>query len=247
MVLRILPPFRAVSAGEALAVLQGCSSIVRTGRARCGDGFAERVFLDQRVTVEAAACGVRADAVRTKKPRLLPMRVLPGVPAPPAETLVPEHPRTGVGSFRRFVGCFPFRRGRLSARARSARDRRLFGQGPPRWSSAGSSGGLRVAPRFKLRFGERGAMTREATSGTPGCAKRRRVRTTGAGRRPSRTDVAVCRKQRLVFDRSGTAAYSASMAKRMLPIGISSLREIRRCYYVDKTDHARRLAEGGKY
>ena len=39
------------------------------------------------------------------------------------------------------------------------------------------------------------------------------------------------------------------MAKRMLPIGISSLREIREtdCYYVDKTTHIRRLIEGGKY
>ena len=35
----------------------------------------------------------------------------------------------------------------------------------------------------------------------------------------------------------------------MLPTGMSSLREIRArdCYYVDKTDHARRLVEGGKY
>ena len=35
----------------------------------------------------------------------------------------------------------------------------------------------------------------------------------------------------------------------MLPIGMSSLREIRGmdCYYVDKTEHVRRLVEGGKY
>ncbi len=35
----------------------------------------------------------------------------------------------------------------------------------------------------------------------------------------------------------------------MLPIGISSFREIRTrdCYYVDKTDHVRRLVEGGKH
>ncbi len=35
----------------------------------------------------------------------------------------------------------------------------------------------------------------------------------------------------------------------MLPIGMSSLREIRTrdCYYVDKTDHVRRLVEGGKH
>ena len=35
----------------------------------------------------------------------------------------------------------------------------------------------------------------------------------------------------------------------MLPIGFSSLRKIRTrdCYYVDKTDHARRLVEGGDH
>ncbi len=39
------------------------------------------------------------------------------------------------------------------------------------------------------------------------------------------------------------------MTQRMLPIGFSSLREIRGmdCYYVDKTDHVRRLVERGKY
>ncbi len=40
------------------------------------------------------------------------------------------------------------------------------------------------------------------------------------------------------------------MAKRMLPIGLTSLRKIRGelgCYYVDKTDHVRRLVEGGQY
>ena len=54
---------------------------------------------------------------------------------------------------------------------------------------------------------------------------------------------------RRFLDGSGAAAYSVRMARRMLPIGISSLREIREldCYYVDKTDHARRLVERGKY
>ena len=35
----------------------------------------------------------------------------------------------------------------------------------------------------------------------------------------------------------------------MLPTGMTSLREIREmdCYYVDKTDHVRRLVERGKY
>ncbi len=40
------------------------------------------------------------------------------------------------------------------------------------------------------------------------------------------------------------------MTKRMLPIGMTSLRKIRGemdCYYVDKTDHVRRLVEGGQY
>ncbi len=39
------------------------------------------------------------------------------------------------------------------------------------------------------------------------------------------------------------------MAKRMLPIGMTSLRKIRtrNCYYVDKTDHVRRLVEEGDY
>ncbi len=39
------------------------------------------------------------------------------------------------------------------------------------------------------------------------------------------------------------------MAKRMLPIGLTSLRKIRTkdCYYVDKTDHVRRLVEEGDY
>ena len=35
----------------------------------------------------------------------------------------------------------------------------------------------------------------------------------------------------------------------MLPIGMTSLRKIRTwdCYYVDKTEHLRRLVEGGDY
>ena len=39
------------------------------------------------------------------------------------------------------------------------------------------------------------------------------------------------------------------MAKRMLPIGMTSLQKIREldCYYVDKTDHVRRLVQGGQY
>ncbi len=39
------------------------------------------------------------------------------------------------------------------------------------------------------------------------------------------------------------------MVKRMLPTGMTSLRKIRTrdCYYVDKTDHVRRLVEGGDY
>ncbi len=39
------------------------------------------------------------------------------------------------------------------------------------------------------------------------------------------------------------------MAKRVLPIGMTSLRKIRtrNCYYVDKTDHVRRLVEEGDY
>ncbi len=39
------------------------------------------------------------------------------------------------------------------------------------------------------------------------------------------------------------------MTKRVLPIGLTSLRKIRTrdCYYVDKTDHVRRLVEGGDY
>ncbi len=40
------------------------------------------------------------------------------------------------------------------------------------------------------------------------------------------------------------------MTKRMLPIGLTSLQKIRGemdCYYVDKTDHVRRLVEGGQY
>ena len=55
--------------------------------------------------------------------------------------------------------------------------------------------------------------------------------------------------KRLFLDGSGTEAYSLRMAKRMLPIGFSSLRKIRElgCYYVDKTDHVRRLVEGGQY
>ena len=39
------------------------------------------------------------------------------------------------------------------------------------------------------------------------------------------------------------------MVKRMLPTGMTSLRKIRTrdCYYVDKTDHLRRLVEGGDF
>jgi hypothetical protein len=39
------------------------------------------------------------------------------------------------------------------------------------------------------------------------------------------------------------------MPRRILPIGIQTFREIieRDCYYVDKTDFARRLIEQGKY
>ena len=39
------------------------------------------------------------------------------------------------------------------------------------------------------------------------------------------------------------------MARRMLPVGMTSLRKIRTrdCYYVDKTDHLRRLVEGGDF
>ena len=39
------------------------------------------------------------------------------------------------------------------------------------------------------------------------------------------------------------------MERRTLPIGIQSLREIRRmdCYYVDKTAHVLRLTREGKY
>ena len=45
------------------------------------------------------------------------------------------------------------------------------------------------------------------------------------------------------------AAYSTRMVKRMLPIGMTSLQKIRTrdCYYVDKTEHLRRLVEGGDY
>ena len=40
-----------------------------------------------------------------------------------------------------------------------------------------------------------------------------------------------------------------SAARRKLPIGIQTFREIREdgCYYVDKTDFIRRLVEGGKH
>ena len=40
-----------------------------------------------------------------------------------------------------------------------------------------------------------------------------------------------------------------SAPKRKLPLGIQNFREIREgdCYYVDKTEHVRRLVEGGKY
>ncbi len=53
---------------------------------------------------------------------------------------------------------------------------------------------------------------------------------------------------RLLIDGDGAAAYSFRMTKRMLPIGMTSLREIRDldCYYVDKTDHVHRLVEEGK-
>ncbi len=48
---------------------------------------------------------------------------------------------------------------------------------------------------------------------------------------------------------SVAAAYSNRMKKRMLPIGMTSLRKIQRedCYYVDKTDLLRRLVEGGQH
>ncbi len=52
-----------------------------------------------------------------------------------------------------------------------------------------------------------------------------------------------------LLDGSGMAAYPLRMTRRMLPTGLTSLREIREldCYYVDKTDHVRRLVERGKY
>ena len=49
----------------------------------------------------------------------------------------------------------------------------------------------------------------------------------------------------LFLDGSGTVAYPSWMA--MLPTGITSLWKIRKRDYVDKTDHARRLVEGGDY
>ena len=55
--------------------------------------------------------------------------------------------------------------------------------------------------------------------------------------------------QTLPFDSSGATVHSVRMARRMLPVGMTSLRKIRGmdCYYVDKTDHLRRLVEGGQY
>ncbi len=54
---------------------------------------------------------------------------------------------------------------------------------------------------------------------------------------------------RFFLDESGMAAYPLRMTRRMLPTGMTSLREIREldCYYVDKTDHVRRLVERGKH
>ncbi len=55
--------------------------------------------------------------------------------------------------------------------------------------------------------------------------------------------------QRNRLDGSGAVTYSPRMMRRMLPTGMTSLREIREldCYYVDKTDHVRRLVERGKF
>ena len=54
---------------------------------------------------------------------------------------------------------------------------------------------------------------------------------------------------RRLLDGSGAAVYFARMARRLLPTGMTSLRKIRTrdCYYVDKTDHLRRLVEGGDF
>ena len=52
------------------------------------------------------------------------------------------------------------------------------------------------------------------------------------------------------FDGRGRRSRLAPMARRMLPVGIQSLREIRRldCCYVDKTPYLTRLAdEGARY
>ena len=51
------------------------------------------------------------------------------------------------------------------------------------------------------------------------------------------------------FDPERLRTYFARMERRMLPVGIQSLGEIRRmdCYYVDKTAHVLRLAREGKY
>ena len=63
-------------------------------------------------------------------------------------------------------------------------------------------------------------------------------------------------KRLLRFDRATAKGYGAPMsasgesaARRRLPIGIQTFREIRGdgCYYVDKTDLIRQLAEGGKH
>ena len=66
------------------------------------------------------------------------------------------------------------------------------------------------------------------------------------GREPKKRNGANA-SNRLLVDGSG--AYSLRMAGRMLPTGMTSLRKIRTrdCYYVDKTDHARRLVEGGDF
>ena len=46
-----------------------------------------------------------------------------------------------------------------------------------------------------------------------------------------------------------TGPGNSTGARRRLPIGVQTFREIREenCYYVDKTDYLRRLAEGGKH
>ena len=74
------------------------------------------------------------------------------------------------------------------------------------------------------------------------------VREATSGRQPTKWHGANASNRRLL-DGSGAAAYFARVARRMLPIGMTSLRKIRTrdCYYVDKTEHLRRLVEGGDY